>query len=123
MSNFSQVLADTGKGAVQYVINNALARPVYNPLAATPYYGSPPIVVNSDEPITWRAGLDKIKDDLITQLKGAARDTARAIAGGTMEAIQDTPQYRAEKTRLALALLGLGAVAIVALAVALRKGG
>jgi hypothetical protein len=123
VSNWLTTLADTGKDAVQYVLNQANARPVYNPLAATPYYGTPPIVANSDEVAPWRAGIDKITDDLLAQLKGIARDTARAVAGGTMQAIQDTPEYRAEKAKAGLALLGVGVIAIAALVYATRKAG
>lgn len=122
MSNLLTTLADAGKQAATYVINNAAAQPRYTPMATTPYVGSPPIIASTDEADSvWYSGLLKIKDDLITQLQGAARDTVKAVAGGTVQALQDTPQYRAERAKAGMAMLGVGVVAIIALAVALRK--
>lgn len=122
MSNFLTTVVDVGKKAAQFALNQATAQPAYAPIAGSPYYGSPPIVSDErDEAQPWYYGLEKVKDDFIAQLKGAAKDTVAAVAGGTVQAIQETPEFRAEKARATFAFFGIGVIAIVALAMATRK--
>lgn len=107
-----------GKGAVQQVLDSATAGPTYIPTAGTPSQAGAPI---RDVGEQWLDALKKVKDDFITAVRGAARDTASAVAGGAADAIQNTPEIQRQKRIITGALVGVGALALLGVVLAVRS--
>jgi len=122
MANLLATVRSIGEQAVRYVVNPGTSG--YAPNPATAYHGTPPIIQNPwslSDP--FQAAFRKIRDDFVANLRGVARDTAKAVAGGAVDAATQTDTFR-RKQRYAIAgVATVGIVALAGLVVAIRRGG